>query len=182
MPRKRTPFIEGQESLFESDEETKVGFGDIQNLSETPYPVNYGPEGSYVSIGKRAESLESSLTALGKRNQRLGFDVASHTKPLSGPIWGRYEDITPVVIEGAQRNVYNFLDVAKRDFWAATGFAALRGQGVISDVEIDARGRKMWRDFTHKYGDPQVRPRRDKYKRQLKKAIKNSKSPDELAA
>ena len=181
MSRKRTSFIEGQGFLFEPGAETKTDLGDIQNLSEASYPVSYGPEGSHVSIGKRAELLESSLIALGKRNQRLGFNVASHTKPLSGPIWGRYEDITPVVIEGAQRNVYNFLDVAKRDFWAATGFAALRGQGVISSAEIDARGSKMWRDFTHKYGDPQVRAQRDKYKKQLKRVIKSQKS-NQLAA
>jgi hypothetical protein len=124
-------------------------------------------------VGTRASLLESSLLALGKRNQRLGFDVASHTKPHSTPIWGRYEELTPAVIEGAQRNVNNYLDVAKRDFWTATGFAALRPLGLISDAEIDARGRKMWRDFTHRYGDPQVRTQRDKYKKKLKAAIRN---------
>lgn len=164
--------IEGQGSLFNPDTGTPY----TESLTETPYPVSYGPEGSYVNVGTRARLLEGSLVALGKRNQRLGFDVASHTRPYSSPIWGRYEDLTPVVIEGAQRNVYNFLDVAKRDFWAATGFAALRGQGVISDTEIDARGRKMWRDFTHTYGDPKVRAQRDKYKKHLRSVIKSQKS------
>src|SRR3989344_9611111 len=177
MTRKKIQYIEGQGSLFQPFEGTVD-----QSVDGNGYPVHYGPEGSYVDITKRAELLHSSLLALGKRNQRLGFDVASHTKPHSSPIWGRYEDLTPVVVEGAQRNVENFLDVAKQDFWAATGFAALRGQGVISNTEIDARGRKMWRDFTHKYGDPQVKARRDKYKRQLKKVVKNSKNPEELAA
>ena len=179
MARKNIKQIEGQGSLFDS-------FTDIPVNNEGNYPISYGPSGSNVDIVQRAEHLHSSLTALGKRNQRLGFDVASHTKPYSGPIWGRYEDITPVVIEGAQRNVYNFLDVAKRDFWAATGFAALRklegSDRVIKSDEIDARGRKMWRDFTHRYGDPKVRSQRDKYKRQLKKAIRNSRNEEELAA
>lgn len=180
MARRKINSIEGQGLLFDDFEDTPIP------VTEGEYPISYGPAGSYVRIGRRAELVHNSLTALGKRNQRLGFDVASHTKPHSGPIWGRYEEFTPVVIEGAQRNVYNFLDVAKRDFWAATGFAALRAlkghDKVISSAEIDARGRKMWRDFTHKYGDPKVRAQRDKYKRQLKKAIKNSKGPEELAA
>ena len=181
MPRKSSHFIEGQGSLFGSEISSDREQGNLQDSSDTSHSVTIGPEGSYVNIGKRAALIESSLTALGKRNQRLGFDVASHTKPYSSPIWGRYEEITPIVIEGAQRNVYNFLDVAKRDFWSATGFAALRGQGVISSAEIDARGSKMWRDFTHKYGDPKVRSQRDKYKRQLRKTIKSQK-PDQLAA
>lgn len=175
MSRKSSQFIEGQTSLFDADSES------AQNQTEVPYPINYGPKGSYITIGDRAQLLESSLTALGKRNQRLGFDVASHTKPYSTPIWGRYEEITPIIIEGAQRNVYNFLDVAKRDFWGATGFAALRGQGVMNNSEIDVRGRKMWRDFTHEYGDPKVRAQRDKYKKQLKRAIK-SQNQKQLAA
>lgn len=171
MSRKNIPHIEGQSPLF--DPETGAVYS--SEPEEASPNVVYGPEGSYVDIATRAQLLESSLLALGKRNQRLGFDVASHTKPYSSPIWGRYEDFTPVVIEGAQRNVENFLDVAKRDFWAATGFAALRdlpGLG-LKDGEIDARGRKMWREFTHRYGDPQVRAQRDKYKRQLKRAIKS---------
>ncbi|HEX5447806.1 MAG TPA: hypothetical protein VFW90_01235 [Candidatus Saccharimonadales bacterium] len=171
MARKTTS-IEGQTSIFDE------GFTTTSPKGEAP--ITYGPEGSYVDVGTRATLLGGSLTALGKRNQRLGFDVASHTKPYSSPIWGRYEELTPTVIEGAQRNVYNFLDVAKRDFWAATGFTAMRGLGLISNAEIDARGRKMWRDFTHRYGDPKVRTQRDKYKRQLRKAIKNSS--EKLAA
>ena len=134
MSRKNIPFIEGQGSLFGLDGSPTPELGEVHNLTEASYPVSYGPEGSYVNVAERAQLLESSLTALGRRNQRLGFDVA------------------------------------KRDFWGATGFAALRGLGLMNDAEIDARGRKMWRDFTHAYGDPQVRPQRDKYKKQLKKA------------
>lgn len=179
MARKNIEKITGQGSLFD-------GFPDVLTYADSAYPVSYGPEGSYVDVTQRAELLHNSLLALGKRNQRLGFDVASHTKPYSSPIWGRYEEITPIVIEGAQRNVYNFLDVAKRDFWAATGFAALRGLSgkdrVINSAEIDARGRKMWRDYTHKYGDPKVRAHRDKCKRQLKKVITNGSDSNRLAA
>lgn len=174
MTRRKPERIEGQDALFNPD----TGEINIGNSGENPNSISYGPEGSYVDIATRAQLLGSSLLALGKRNQRLGFDVASHTKPYSSPIWGRYEDFTPIVIEGAQRNVENFLDVAKRDFWAATGFAALRkipGLG-LKDGEIDARGRKMWRDFTHQYGDPKVRRQRDKYKRQLTKAIQSQKA------
>ena len=176
MSKRKPNLIEGQGALFGSE-------GQPTPEESGSYPISYGTEGSYVGISKRAELLHSSLMALGKRNQRLGFDVASHTKPYSTPIWGRYEEITPLVIEGAQRNVYNFLDVAKRDFWAATGFAALRRlegrDRVMRSDEIDPRGRKMWRDFTHKYGDPQVRAQRDKYKKKLRKAIRN---PQEIAA
>jgi hypothetical protein len=172
MARKGIHPIDGQFTLFnESGQPYEI-------QTDEPYTTTYGPEGSYIEVGKRSALLESSLLALGKRNQRLGFDVASRTKPYSGPIWGRYEEITPIVIEGAQRNVYDFLDVAKKDFWAATGFAALRKlgstEGLMKSDEIDARGRKMWRDFTHKYGDPQVRTQRDNYRKQLKKAIRNS--------
>jgi hypothetical protein len=172
MARKNMEPIDGQFALFsESGQPYEI-------QTNEPYPVTYGPEGSYTDVGIRAALLESSLLALGKRNQRLGFDVASRTKPYSKPIWGRYEELTPVVIEGAQRNVYDFLDVAKRDFWAATGFAALRAlgplDGLMKSDEIDARGRKMWRDFTHKYGDPHVRAQRDKYRKKLKQTIRNS--------
>jgi hypothetical protein len=179
MSRKSDPHIEGQSRLF--DPET----GAINNgePEETSPSVVYGPEGSYVDIATRAQLLGSSLLALGRRNQRIGFDLASHTKPYSSPIWGKYEEFTPIVIEGAQRNVENFLDVAKRDFWAATGYTALRslkndelrGLG-LTDENIDARGRKMWREFTRRYGDPQVRPQRDKYKERLKRAIKSQRT------
>lgn|GEM_PF-5566163 len=167
MARKNIQPIEGQGSLLEP-------FEMVSANQTTSYPVTYGPDKSYVDVGERAHLLHDSLVNLGKSNQRKGFDVASHTKPMSSPIWGRYEDMTPVVIDGAQRNIETFIDKAKKDFWAATGFSALRGSGLIRESEIDPRGRKMWRDFTHRYGDPKTRSQRDSYKRQLRKAIKNS--------
>lgn len=137
-------------------------------------PVTYGEPGQYVDLAERSELLTQTLLAFGKRNQRLGFDVASHARQYSSPIWGRYRGWTPVVQEGAEANSEVFLHEAKVNFWHATGFSALRGIGLVSDREIDAHARKMWRGFVAQYGDPEHRLQRDAYKRQLSKLSKTT--------
>ncbi len=175
--RSITP-LKGQGALFEEAPRRKNGLKTWQELEgqtgDLPIP-SYGPAGSYVDVKERAQHLANALEAFGRRNQRLGFDVAIHSDAYKDPIWRHYLDVTPVVIEGAQNNVENFLNEAKANFWAATGFQALRGsglvgeQGLIKEPEVVARSRKMWRDFSGEYGDPKDRPARDKYKKKLEK-------------
>ncbi len=137
--------------------------------------VIYGEPGTYVDLTERADHLVSALSAFGKRNQRLGFDVASNTRQYNAPIWARYRKEVPKVQEGAQANTERFLVEAKRDFWRATGYSAMRGSSLVPDEEIDAGGRKMWRQFSTQYGDPDKRQQRDDYKATLNRYAKTAK-------
>lgn len=141
-----------------------------------------GPEFPTVDLAERAELLCEALGAFGLRNQRLGFDYASNTRQHDGPIWARYRGQTPKVQEGAQANSEKFLKDAKRAFWKATGTTAMRGKGFGSDEELDAGGRKMWRDFTSKYEHTSKKPQRDKYIKRLKRTIKRINKAESAAA
>lgn len=183
MSAKKNTYIPGQSPLFEGDPSRHMRtWQEVEpEPDETTVPTNYGPEGAYVDVSDRAEHLSNALSAFSSRNQRLGFDIAANTRPHSGPIWGRYTEMTPVVMEGAQRNVDEFYRQAAREFWVATGFSAMRGLGLMTDGEIDARARKMWRQFSEKFGDPNKLKARTKYKRQLRKAIRQE-NDDQKAA
>lgn len=141
-----------------------------------------GPEFPTVNLAERAELLCTALGAFGLRNQRLGFDYASNTRQHNGPIWGRYRAQTPKVQEGAQANSDRFLQEAKRAFWKATGTTAMRGKGLGSDDQLDAGGRKMWRDFTSKYEHAEKRQNRDKYIKKLERTTKRINKSESAAA
>ncbi len=144
-------------------------------LGQKEPAVVYGPPGSYVDLSERAQQLKNALANFGLRNQRLGFDLASNSRQYKAPIWSRYAEGTPIVQEGANANGERFLQAAKVDFWQATGYAALRDTRLASKQEIDAGSRKMWREFSTRYGAPENRVKRDKYKQLLGRSITNSK-------
>jgi hypothetical protein len=115
-------------------------------------PTIYGKPGSYVDLHERAKLLTSSLQAIGKANQRVGFVDAAEVPPHRSDIWGRYARNTPRVIEGADRNRSEYQLQAKNDFWKATGLVALQSANMADKHTRDAMGRTMWRDFSKKFG------------------------------
>lgn len=155
--------------IFPSDPRDKL-------LGQPEIPVSYGPEGSYVDLIERAKFLSETLALFGKSNQRVGFDLASNSRQYSGPIWGRYQEATPRVQEGAETNRLALQTEAKAQFWQATGYAGLRAAGLLPTREINAGARKMWGNFTDKYaptGEPAA-TKRKKYVKRLNKTIKTS--------
>jgi hypothetical protein len=143
-------------------------------LGDPGYPVVYGKPGTFVDLSKRAELLTNALTALGFRNQRLGFDAASNTPQYQDPIYAMYHGRVPVVQQGARRNLLNYQDEAKWNFWKATGFNALQGAGLINNRYRGAQGSKMWREFLDDYNAPNKRQSRDHYKKTLARTVKLS--------
>lgn len=137
-------------------------------------PIAYGVEGSYVDLEIRSEHLLVALGAVGRRNQRHGFDTASNDRSYNRPIRELYEGALPAVQMGAEDNAENFMDQAKKALWHATGYIALRRAKprLATKGEIDGGGRKMWRDFEHAYGHTNTRKERDRYKRQLARTIR----------
>lgn len=118
-------------------------------------PTHYGPEGSYVDVGERAQLLKASLKAIAAANQSGGLEVAANTQPTAKKIYHRYAWRTEEVVEGSKRNGLESAEEAKVAFWRATGYAGLRGAGLgelITRDGINARARKDWRDFTNRYG------------------------------
>ncbi len=118
------------------------------------YDVTYGPEWSYKDLAERAEQLEEALAAFGLRNQRVGFRVASNSPRHNGPIHGRYPAGVPFVKRGAENNAEKYLREAKKSFWQATGYAAMRAAGVMNTEELNARATNLWEKFSARYGTP----------------------------
>ncbi len=145
---------------------------------ETPYQVTYGRPGSYMDVGARAIHLFAALDAMSQRNIRRGFPVAAYTMPDSARIWKEYQEATPLVLTGAERNKRIFEETIRTNFWHATGFAALRGKRLMREGQINPRAQKMWEDFNEMYGHPKKRKARNKYKKQLQKFISQ---PEEAA-
>lgn len=137
-------------------------------------PVVYGEPGTYVDIATGAQHVINALTAIGKKNQRHGFGVASNTRQLNREIYDRYREAVPRVQEGAEANAEAFLQEAKQEFWAATGFTALKAAGIYPKQSMDKRANQMWREFSGKYDYPGKAQKRSAYRRTLARAIKNS--------
>jgi hypothetical protein len=170
---------EAQPSLFAQDKPHNVTL--IKNIDGYEVPVTYGKEGSYVDTRERAEHLIIALSAISERNRRDGFSVAPYTEPYSAPIWERYQENTQDVIDGASRNRNMYQNILRQNFWHATGFAALRGSGLIRERQINPRAQKMWRDFNDRYSHPAKVSDRNKYKKQLQNQVR-SHQESELAA
>lgn len=158
-----------QEPLFHSDElEYRRG---SEFVDGHEIPVTYGLIGSYVDTKERAQYLISALDAISQRNIREGISVAAYTKQYSAPIWDRYQEVTQDVLDGASRNRNIYHQQLRESFWHATGFAALRGMGLIPERQINPRAQKMWRDFNAAYGHPKNLKERNKYKKSLQSQI-----------
>lgn len=171
--------FEGQPSLFAQDKPYNVTV--IKTVDGYDIPATYGKEGSYVDTHERADHLIIALSAISERNRRDGFSVAPYTEPYSSPIWERYQEHTQDVIDGASRNRNMYQNILRQNFWQATGFAALRGSGLIRERQINPRAQKMWRDFNDRYGHPHKIADRNKYKKQLQNQVRPQQG-SELAA
>ena len=137
-------------------------------------PVAYGDEGSYVDLVERAEHLIIALDAVSFRNQREpGFSVASNAKQYNRPIKERYGSALGAVQLGAADNAEAFEKEAKRQLWIASGYTALRHTKprLASNREINARGKKMWRDFDATIGHTSHANDRSRLRRQLVKTL-----------
>lgn len=133
-------------------------------------PIVYGPEGSYVDLAERAEYLIIALDAVSERNRREpGFDVASKAKQYNRPIKERYRGALRAVQMGAADNAKEFETETKRNLWKASGYTALRTvkPRLISNSEINARGKKMWKDFDATIGHTSHWNDRTRLRRQL---------------
>jgi hypothetical protein len=148
-------------------------FPPIPTAEETEYPS--------VSVLDRATHLTNALGAFGLRNQRLGFDTASNVGPYNRSIEARYGRHTPRVQEGAARNALKFLDDARHEFWAASGFVVMRKQAPESRNEINAAARKEWRDFNNRFSGPNDKKDRDRYISKLERSKKTAQKMAEQA-
>lgn len=137
-------------------------------------PVIYGPEGSYVDLAERAEYLIIALDAVSNRNQREpGFDVASNARQYNRPIKERYRGALPAIQMGAADNAKTFETETKKNLWKASGYTALRTvkPRLISNREINVRGKKMWKDFDATIGHSSHWSDRTRLRRQLVRTL-----------
>lgn len=185
--RRRQP-IEGQEPLFiggSSGEYADTSLTPWQQLEqgELPEAPAAQPEnvGVYIDLTERAQHLDAALSAIGQRNIRDGFGIGVRQRPHSTEIWGRYQESTPIVVEGAERNAGAFAETIKREFWAATGYAALKGSDLMRTDLLERYARKDWSNFVDKFDHPNNRPARDRFRRHLKKVIRSSDSSTKVA-
>jgi hypothetical protein len=143
--------------------------------------VAYGDKGSYKDLEERAEELLTALSAFSLRNQRIGFSQGSVSHHHNGPIYGRYRERVPFVRRGANRNVDRFHDEAKRFFWRATGFSALRGTGLMTNQQINTYGIATWEKFAARFGTPindedRINLDRPNFQKKLEKHLKTLKA------
>ncbi|HSX47804.1 MAG TPA: hypothetical protein VLF63_03445 [Patescibacteria group bacterium] len=142
-----------------------------ESIPERPLPetVVKGPQGSYVDLDRRAAFIGGALTAFGKRNQRIGFDLASNYTPYRDSIEDKYKEKLPFVQSGASANVKSFAQQAQSDFEKGGGYEELKQTYLFPTREIEAIKRDDWRRFTTKYSSPENRRQRDRYQRTLKR-------------
>lgn len=183
MARKQPEITKDQGQLFTGVPTTQEGSGGNfhtwEEIESNPALKSPYLEGDVVypavDLQSRAHHLHEALIAIGKANQREGFGLASRIEPHASEIRGRYKKGTDARVRHATSNVESFMQDAKREFWSATGFAALRASGLVPKDELDARAAQMWRDFSRRFAGPPHRPGRDRYKANLKKQITKQK-------
>lgn len=149
-------------------------------VPDSPRPIEtvYGPEGSYVDVHKRAKGLTAALDAQAQANMRDGFGIASNTREHAGPIYARYQWGTEARKDRAEANGRQFSADAKRRFWHASGYAAMKGAGLgelITNTGIDKRARKDFITFMNRYvtpGSTDSTNARNRMKRRLSKTQK----------
>ncbi len=141
---------------------------------EPQTPVVFGPEGSYISVLRRAIHLQESLRYIGPAHQRSGLRDAAYMRPHDKEIWGRYRGKTAQLLEGAERNENEFVKTVKRNFWKSTGISALVGAGIVEKEEADAMGRSFWRGFESDLGGVGRKKinKRKRYQTKMERQIK----------
>ncbi len=175
-------FVGGDGNAHEYESPSVTTWQQLEDgsLPEAP-AVQPDNVGVYVDLRERAQHLDAALAAVGQRNSREGFGIGARVRPHSTEIWGRYQDATPTVIEGAERNADAFAEVIKREFWHATGYAALRGTGLMREEVIERYATKDWKDFVDRFDHPNNSKARTKFRRGLKKVINSPNSSTKAA-
>lgn len=143
-----------------------------QQAEPKPYVTAHGGPNSFVFLKDRAELLDNALKAFSSMNQRYGFNVVSRSPHQNGPVWGRYRSNTPAVQRGANRKIDELGDEAKRSFWMATGYSAVRASGLMEPDDINARAENDWLHFSQQYSRIGASAIRHKYSRKLARTVK----------
>lgn len=174
---KKIKHIEGQEHLFT----TPAGSGsntvitpwqEIEGSPQRHLEVLVGDNiGPHVEIADRTQYLIRSMNAMAHRNMLIGFDAGVHHQQYKKPIWERYLDETPRVIDYSQTKAERLNEEAAIDFFHATGFTALKGTGMITRGEFRTRMNIWWRRFGEKVGDPDKHQALDKLRNQQRKLL-----------
>jgi hypothetical protein len=170
-----------QGSLIQHDQTTNAEVaGEV--FPEVPYyvplegqqfPPSFGEPGSYVDIAARAAGLDAAMLAMGRRNQRVGFEFATRSSQYRARIIERYGRAFNFVQEGAESNIGKLNEEAKQHFWRATGYSALRANGLMPKRELTASVRMEWLQFSGRYGSLGATERRHTYQKTLKRAIRS---------
>lgn len=141
----------------------------IPDICDTDYkpeiPTVYGPEGSYMSVRKRALYLDVARVAIGLSNRATGFEIASNTREHAGGIYNRYQWRTEDIKRRVRENGQDHANDVRVNFWRATGYAGLRelvrkqpetsGLGdLITPAGVNARAKQEWRSFLNMYAVP----------------------------
>jgi hypothetical protein len=179
MPKKLHIPMEGEQPLFltgSSGERPLLHTWEqmerFPGLSDAPFTDVEAPSND---LFKRYYHLGSALLYLGRSSQRRGFGHAVKIEPHATQIWGEYKAVTPVVAEGAARNVDKFEVEAKKEFGKATGFITLITAETISKEEAQERARVMWDDFYFKFAGSANYERREEFKKIIRTYHKNYK-------
>jgi len=177
MSKKLHVPIEGELPLFINGTE-ETGYHTWQTIEEFPalpeVPI-MDPSSPSNDVDVRYFHIERALMNLGKSSQRRGFKHAVKIEPHSSQIWGEYKGITPVVIEGATRNIDRFEKSAKNDFDRSTGFIALLGAKMITREEARKRADTMWDNFYFRFAGSANLKRREQFKKVIKAHNKSIK-------
>lgn len=177
MPKKLHTPIEGERPLFITGN-TSEGplLHTWEHLENFPGLVN----APFTDIGapsndlyNRYFHLGNALLYLGKSSQRRGYGHAVEIEPHSTFIWGRYKAITPVVTEGAARNVDKLEQQAKEAFGKATGFITLLTAEVTTYDEAQERAKVMWDNFYFRFAGSANAERREEFKKIIRSYHKN---------
>ncbi len=158
MARRKPSEISGQENLFlggDANDYSDSTFRTWQEVESNPLLRSAHIRGSIaapaVDVSTRAHYLRSAAVNQGKANQRVdGLGDGVHIEPHATEIWGRLKEKTPYVVEHAAENAVGYANQARRDFWVATGFAAVIASGMINRDEAQALSRVWFRNFNTK--------------------------------
>jgi len=172
-----------QRTVFREYLETKLR---RLNSVETDEPVVEHQEdgvktvvvGPAVNIEERAVRLSHAISAMARRSMLSGFGIATIDERYQQPIYDRYENGTPRIDVAAKNKRERLLDDAKRDFWIASGFPAIRTEGAMSEFLLRRRSAKMWHEFAGQFEHPPQQQLRVKVRKQLGKYIPLERLPE----
>lgn len=179
MTRRNQP-IAGQNQLFTTApsgrENQSAGIKTWQDMEASPEGrlemLAGGNLGPHSNVVERAEKLIVLLNTIAHRNMLDGFDYATSSRRYKKPIWERYLDGTPRVIDHSKSKAERLDEEVTYQLVALSGFAKIKGTGLLTRGEVRAKIEKNDRDFEHLYG-PTVKTSkaRNSYRNALKQML-----------